>query len=222
MSQAGHENLFIIDRMCDLAAIEIDGIIASIIEEGVAEVMDHASALGLDDFDSEIKVVSMDNDVYITTHSGILNFSTPQKEMLPSLLKSAEISPTTGNKNKKIPIQKKRKRKVRSLMDALKNRAEEKGLNYSGPHTSPESNASSSIANAVNNFKNQTVEEKEGPVEFRTASSKQDPNRSWVIPPKEADMTLIIESVNRRISMEIDQAISDTINRYEEEAWHSF
>jgi hypothetical protein len=54
-------------------------------------------------------------------------------------------------------------------------------------------------------------------VNFKTASSKQDPSKSWVIPKMEADMTPIISEINAMMAADIEKAIDSAIAEHESE-----
>ena len=53
--------------------------------------------------------------------------------------------------------------------------------------------------------------------EFRTASEKQDPDTTWVIPAKEMDMTGYLMDMNKRIQENIYQSVAFIVESYEKE-----
>jgi hypothetical protein len=54
-------------------------------------------------------------------------------------------------------------------------------------------------------------------VDFRTASEKQDPDTTWVIPAKEMDMTGYLMDMNKRIQDNIYQSVMFIVESYEKE-----
>ena len=55
---------------------------------------------------------------------------------------------------------------------------------------------------------------KTGDVTFKTASSKQDPATSWVLPPKEQDMTGVLMDINANLRSTIEEIVRQAIMKY--------
>ena len=55
-----------------------------------------------------------------------------------------------------------------------------------------------------------------GSVQFRTATSKQDPNQQWVRPAKTKDFTNEVTTLNKELQDTMDAKIRDIVRSYEE------
>jgi hypothetical protein len=51
---------------------------------------------------------------------------------------------------------------------------------------------------------------------FKTATSKQDPSKSWVQPAKEKDFTDDVNAINHNLQQSMDDSIHDIIRNYME------
>lgn len=222
LSQSGMNSQDVF-RICDDVTKEINEYIANLISNAITEAIDHALNIGADDFIDDIQVLEDSNGIYqISSRTGNLDYSQDPKEMLPHLLKNADIN-QHGDRYKIIPIQQKSNQVEHSMFsmmqkrqdlqddarDALRDRAMSK---RAGLVETINSNLAKQafIAKTEREARN----EKSGDVEFRTASSRQDASKSWVIPAKEADMTDFIKELNMTILQQSNDGIDSIINEY--------
>lgn len=209
--------------ICDHFTQVLNESVFDVVSGAVDEALDHAINIGADEFVNDIQVLPDANGYYsISSHSGTLDYSTKSVQMLPHLLKNAKIS-SDGSRHKVIPVRGKTESSMFSMLQskqdtidnartAMRNRAKERRAEITSSlqeYASQRSRAMSSIS--------EPVEPNSGQVNFRTASDKQDPNTSWVIPGKDADMTSYIYELNSRILTMSEQAVSDVASSFYQE-----
>ena len=219
-----------IDQILDQASKDVNEIILDVVENAVAEAVDYAQELGAEDFINEIDVQESGGYFRIGTISGTTNFSTPAREMLPDLIKNAPENPNTGNKNQAIPIgagSNKMYGDIFSVMRERQSRITEARASLVESKENHRSNRAAQMASqfrsvlqrnlAAKRTERQVPKNSSVNIEFKTASSTQDPSKSWVYPAKEMDMTGYLMDLNSNIYNTIDSTLSQLIDSYIEE-----
>jgi hypothetical protein len=221
-----------IDEICDLCHNDINEIMLDIISNAVAEATDYAIELGAEEFIEDLDVVEIGGGYMIGTRSGKTDYSVPERKMLPDLVKNGEVS-EDGDRYKVIPVGKDSgthqprdifsvlQQRDRVLQDARKtlnqqsldNRSE-RAQRIAGQWRCIIAEKMKQVADA----KPKTIESPINKrVDFRTASEKQDPDTTWVIPAKEMDMTGYLMDMNKRIQDNIYQSVMFIVESYEKE-----
>lgn len=229
-----------IDELCDLASSEIEEGILNAVYTAYQEALQAGVDVSAEEFVKEAKPVYTGNSFRIETDSGRTDFSEPPFPMLPKLLQSPKVA-KDGSLYKKIPVGKKGNRKKNieiSVMDVLANiNAQRHDLKIKnrdnkgkrgGPKTINDpitaAQALSSIIEVArkNQSGNKEIErsitageDQPGPVEIRTASSKQDSSEKWVKPARQLDMTGELMNINSKLENSIAEVVRSTIQRYE-------
>lgn len=218
-----------IDDICDLAAYDVNEIILDAVAGAVAQAVTFAENLKIEDFIREMMVADTGISYYITSRSGRTDYSIPEQEMLPHLLKNAKIS-SDGTRYKVIPVQDKAPSNIGTSSDAamynrqilVENaRNSAKNLRNDGKSVRANSMAENLRSALAQNMNQQRASNKEarvvGPVKFRTATSKQDPHTQWVLPAKEKDMTQFLGELNYNLQNTIDTSVIAIIDSYKRE-----
>ena len=212
-----------IQNICDAVAGDINEILLDIVSNAVSEAIDYALEIGANDFIDDVQVLPGADGLYrISTHSGMLDYSKESEQMLPKLLQNAETS-KDGHRYKVIPIPKKEIKVEHSMFSVLQARQDamdearatlrQQAANRKlGITEALRTNLSQQIAAA--HTSRGASKGSAGGVEFKTASDKQDPSKSWVIPEKDADMTDYVNSLNRRMADTARSAIEELIGSY--------
>lgn len=210
-----------IQNIYDAANGDINEVLLDIVSNAANQAIDYALEIGANEFMDDIQVLPDASGYYsISTHSGITDYSRSAQEMLPHLLKNAKTS-NDGHRYKVIPIRKKDSQVQQSMFSALQ--ARQDNIDEARMAIRAQSRKSG-IADLLNtNLSKQASIAKAakrvdsgrtGEVEFRTASDRQDPHNSWVIPGKKIDMTEYIQELNRRIADAANSAVNDIIDSY--------
>jgi hypothetical protein len=212
-----------IQYTCDSAIGEIHSAVSNIIDGAINSAVNHAIEIGADGFIDEIQILENSDGIYqISTHSGILDYSIEEKQMLPALLSNAKTS-KDGSKYKVIPIRDKGTPTPRSSFSvsqlqqdgidesraALRDVAASKRLGITDTLKANLSKQAADMRAAHTNHSDRT-----GTLNFRTATDKQDPSTAWVIPRKEIDMTDFISDLNRQIDSDSRESTTQILNNY--------
>jgi hypothetical protein len=160
--------------------------------------IDLAVQLGVEkrspEFINELRLDALNFEV--DTDSGRLDFSEPPKPMLPHLLKNAKPMKDGSGVYKVIPVGKPgdRPRVSTSIIDAQKkimtDRAEQAKI------------------------RQRAIAPTGSKLEWKTATSKQDPQVQWVQPAKDKDFTSDVKAINIELTETLDKGIRDIINGY--------
>lgn len=215
-----------IDSIVDMAAEEINNTILDVVSNASATAISHAEMIGAQDFIFDVDIVQEGSMYFIRTKSGKTDFSIPRTENLPNLLKNGK--PTKdGGKYKIIPMREKKPKIGLSSFDTMAEQQRQIDA-ARGAIIENNRNNRSARANAMadqfrqglakNIAARQKVHAEEtGPVQFRTASSKQDPTTQWVIPEIDRDMTQYLVDLNDRIKEVVTESVLTIIKFYETE-----
>lgn len=210
---------------------EISGIVSGSLEIAMEEAVRAGEEMGADDFVQELRGLSVGSNVMVTTDSGQTDFTEPPVPMLPHLLKNAKVA-SDGSRYKVIPIKQKSPKQnstggtveaLRALDQArIEGAAGKQARKHGGragtrdilDQAAKLSGMFNSRSKApTNKAKNPTT----GPaIDFKTASSKQDPNTQWVRPEKRKDMTAALQDINERLSSRVSVAVASVVNKYRE------
>jgi hypothetical protein len=204
------------DEIVKSAEEEIYSEVMDEVREAVDKVVSDADELDADQFLAQIRLSSNSGYIQITTDSGTLDFSLPERQMLNDLLKNAKTSASTGVRYKRINIggikKPRPKTPVRDIASGLSNLSQRSltGVGDMATQMVVAFNAGASGSIMRRREEPQSVR----PNEFYTATSDQDPSRSWVIPPRDMDLTGAVNEVNAQLRFKIDAIIDRVISKY--------
>lgn len=215
-----------IDQIIDQASSDVNLLILDVVENAVADAVDYAQQLGAEDFIDQIDIQESGGYYRVWTINGVTDFSTPEREMLPDLLKNAPENPNTGNKNKVIPVGSKKITQFGDIFSVMQDRQRQLDEARASLLQSNKDNRSVRANQVATQFRSilhrnlkakkaeRQINEQSGERKFRTASSKQDPSESWVYPAKDMNMLPYLMDLNARIVNTLDYAITELINSY--------
>ena len=208
-------------RIDDLR-MSIDNAIAGIVEQSLSYAIDFAEELKAYDFATLVDVRELYEGMYeITTINGQTDFSVPEIKMLPHLLRNGKTS-KEGNVYKVVPIEDESPAKPRhmSVFDVLRDRQTALTKKRDMLNADSHSRLSSHMSNLSAGIRTPRSEpqhspkQRSGQVHFVTASSKQDPNNSWVIPEQDKDMTDFLINTNIELSSNIEHIVTEELNNF--------
>ena len=223
LRQNGDMDFSTIDSICDEATEAINNTVVSIVSEAVSEAIDYALSIGAKEFIDDIQVLPNSSGIYqISTHSGILDYSKDSVQNLPNLLQNAKVS-ESGHRYKVIPIQQKDSKVERSMFSMLQaqqdnideaRNAIRKQAGHRKANLTEQLNDSLSrqITGAKATANIPTT--RSGPIEFRTATDRQDSSSAWVIPRKEMNMEMYIQDLNRKLLTHTEHVIIRITDEY--------
>lgn len=211
-----------VDKICDQAASEIGNRITDHISEAMDTAASHGLKMGADDFVNQLTISRVGHSFRVDTLSRKTDFSEPPFPMLPKLLKNAKTA-KDGSQYKVIPVGGGTMSKPRldyfsiakEINDSRRAAKEARESDRESPTRQPERFISSVDLMSVQ--KQTKIKDVIKTPEFRTASSKQNPDKQWVRPAKEMDMTRILMGINADLEYSIDESIRDVIERYRKE-----
>ncbi len=218
------------DEIADAAAAELDYTIVNILNAATVEAAAYGIEMKADDFVSQMKINRSGETYNITTNTGKTDFSNPPFPLLPYLLKNAKTS-KDGHRYKTIPIRKDTAspsaRPMGSIeaaiqIDAKAQAAKEaRYADRRSQHSSPSPTQAADIfagTFSINWPSSKEVRDNRpkpsGNPEFRTASDKQNPSTSWVLPAQDRDMTRILADINSKLQSDIASATDVIVKKY--------
>jgi hypothetical protein len=199
-----------IEEVVDTASEEIRSNLNEIVTQAVREAKMAGDQMDADEFLSQITLDVDSGYLQIGTQSGKTDFSEAPYPMLPWLLKNAKVA-KDGSLYKVIPVGAssgdQRTSTVKDIEASIQRMV---GSNKMSDMAS-EMAANFGMGGTIVKTKERTAK----PVEaFRVASSKQDPNASWVKPAKDKDMTSTLMDINSRLRSDIDNMVDRVIDKY--------
>lgn len=221
----------VIDDICDEVSRDISVATSDILADAMNEAINVGGDVGSVDLIEELRAVRTGPSFEIITDSGRTDFSEPPFPMLPKLLKNAKIA-KDGSQYKVIPI----KQKTTNNKIAVTTEAALENINNARRIAKEQRDADKETARgsmspdamkgmdvfaamqAINRSRQKQAQigQQNGPViEFRTASSKQDAARQWVMPGKIKDASGPLREINMNLHDNIDRAIEDIVGQYE-------
>lgn len=215
----------IIDSICDDVSSEISNLTADLLAQAMSDAVSFGSTA---DFVEEIRSTRSGTGFDITTQSGRTDFSEAPFPMLPKLLQNAKVA-KDGSLYKVIPVKQRGSAPSRtavateaalSNIENARQQAKVDKSNQNRGSSSPDAmrgmdTLSAMQAISTSRQKTEKYPKSDGPVDFRTASSKQDSSTQWVNPGKQADMGSILRNINANLHDSIDRAILEVIQKYE-------
>jgi ElaB/YqjD/DUF883 family membrane-anchored ribosome-binding protein len=192
--------------------------LTSILSSGISSAAQKAEEIKARGFLGEISIKPSHLGFEITTDSGNMDFSTPEFPMLDRLLARGRTA-KDGSTYRVVPIGKNSEQKqvvskdIQSGMSSVASQKPSKSL------TEMVGNMATAFGMGAQKVVQSKSENSQKPAEvvFRTASSKQDRTRSWVIPKREADLAPAISEINAMMASEIASAIDQAIQEHREE-----
>lgn len=217
----------VINEICNDAARDINNAATDLLADAMIEAVNAGANVSSSDFVSEVMSFRSGSFFEIGTSSGRSDFSEPPFPMLPKLLQSAKTS-LSGDLYKVIPIAKRSKTSSSvTTEEAIKNinnarnlakeqrdaETERTGTAIPDPFYGLTSLSEIQSSNRPAPDKQYSIV-KEGPISFRTASSKQNAATQWVKPGRSADLTSSLSDINSNLQDNIDKTILNIVNRY--------
>lgn len=213
-----------VEVITDNAHKDINMAIANAVSEAMGEAARISSELGVGELSGQLRAVRMGSTYQIVTDSGQTDFSTPAYPMLPKLLKNAKRA-KDGSLYKVIPL--KEKAKLTNIFDVQRNIDENRKAMVEAVQSEVQQGvsvvkhagafsglaAAQAYINRRNEIKSKQADQ--GEVKFRTASSKQDPTKLWVQPPKDKNLSTILVDLNRKLEDDIQSAVTEIVATYE-------
>ncbi len=213
------------DRICDQAASEINEAILGIVQNAVQEAAQIGVGLGAHEFVADLGVREVGDSFYLMTHSGRTDYSEPPFPMLPHLLKHGKTA-DDGSRYRVIPVEgksNKPRNTVTDLFSVMKSMSDK--AQQARDAMNDRSGAELDSAPAPRVFASDLTTGYKPPSQyrdkvlgskpnFRTASSKQNPQTQWVKPGKELNMTGTIMDINSKMQAQIVEAVSMIIRRH--------
>jgi hypothetical protein len=218
----------IIDSICDDVAAEISDITTDLLASAMSEAVEAGQST---EFVEDIKSIRSGSTFNIVTQSGKTDYSEAPFPMLPKMLQNAKIA-KDGSLYKVIPLKQKTDAPGRTQIFSEQALRDIENARKMAKSNRTNDNRGSSSPNAMKGMdtmsamqvisKSRQKTEKTSSanvqqVNFRTVSSKQDPNTQWMHPGKKEDMGPTLRNINANLHDAIDSAIMEVIRKFEGE-----
>jgi hypothetical protein len=188
----------------DLIVRKAEREIADALAQHMSGAMDSAIQTGVQkdsaDFINELR--PRPGAFILETESGNTDFSTPPFPMLDHLLAHGAKPMKDGSG-------------VYKVVPVGANTQKPKALIHTNIFDAQKAISADRYQQALNNYKS-VIPKGSKATEFRTATSKQSRNTSWVLPAKEKDFTEDLKNINDSLSGSHDDIVMDVIRKYEE------
>ena len=222
----------IVEEICRDVSREISLITSDLLADAMNEAVNAGGDAASADFIDELRSVRSGSSVDIITESGKTDFSEPPFPMLPRLLKNAKVA-KDGSLYKVIPIRQSGSesskknmavttesayRNIEDTRRRVKTERESETSRGVSPDVMKGMDTFSAMQAISNSRQKQASTRKtntEPVINFRTASSKQDPSSKWVHPGRPVNMSGALHDINNRLHDAIDRAIQDVIRTHE-------
>ena len=218
--------------ICDAVSDDINELMLDIAANAMTEATEYAGQIGAEEFIDDMDVVPYGGIFMITTRSRKTNYSESERKMLPSLLSNAKRA-TDGSMYKVIPItDKKRSNIPNNMFELLRDQrrqqvatrntmVQELKIGRSKGVGSMQERLRAMITNSRNSRKMFYTMSRPsvvtGDTVFRTASSKQYADTSWVRPARKLDMTGYLMDLNNKIDRVLFDSVRFLVRSYQEE-----
>lgn len=223
LTEAGYSSREAQDVLDD-AMDDIDSEALEIITSASNDAIDYAIDHDAEAFIDDMQILPGADGIFrITTHSGITDYSRPQQEILPALLAGGKTG-KDGHKYHVIPMQESNGSKTEnSMFSQMQSRKDSIDSSREALRRKGNGKTRLLLETVQAGLAAQTQAAKQvhkdmmntgGPVNFRTASDKQDSKSSWVRPEIEADMTDFIQELNTRILESMESSINAIMDSY--------
>ena len=213
------------EDICREASIDLNRGMIDIAASYMQEAEQYGQQMGADEFVDDLYVMTNGDTLTIATKSGKVNYSRPEEQVLPKLLRGGKRA-KDGSTYRRIPMQDKSS-KSRDMFQAMQVRQEDverikKKVNESIGVSTTSAPVGQTIRQFMSEYqavKGQNASKVEAnkvssPDFFKTASSKQDPAESWVRPAKELNMANFLAELNYRLDVEIHSYIDNMIKEF--------
>jgi hypothetical protein len=231
-----------VDHIVGLAREDIDTAVQDLVSNAVQSAAQAGMHMGAEEFVEQLEIRPAGGKFEITTSSGKTDFSLPPLPMLPHLLKNAKTAKdgsrykiipvggkSSGHENRRgaanysslVDIEIEMSQQGQVERDQRKRQLDEaRELTFTGQST----NMFSGLQKAQQFLKSKRLERKmedsdtaqdSEPVQFRVASSKQNPAQDWVLPAVDRDMSKMLSDINQQLERDIHSVILDVVRRYE-------
>ena len=186
-------DIITVEHVVSKASHEISTLVKIHGESAIEEAVQIGAEKESADFINELRLDAINFEVRTT--SGQLDFSEPPKPMLPYLLKNAKQIKDGSGVYKVIPVGKPGDK------PSFAGNIGDEQRRISAERVANAKSRARTIAPAGSQI-------------FKTATSKQDPSKSWVLPAKEKDFTSDMATINQNLQSSLDDAIQEIINNY--------
>lgn len=195
--------------------------IESILENNIYSASQRAEELRAKGFLKEIAVRPTHAGFEITTDSGNHDFGRQPFPMLDRLLARGKVA-KDGSTYKVIPLGSNKNTTTEVVKDIAAGVSSIKG-SKDKPRSLTEmvSNIAQSFGVGARQIAKIPEPKAQDQVQFRTASSKQDRSRQWVLPGIEADMAPVLNEINASMAADIQNAIDSAIREHQMEIEHA-
>lgn len=212
------------EMVCDAAAGDIRNAVLDLVSDALSEAVQEGGSKSTL-FIEEVMAVRDGAIFNITTKSGRTDFTEAPFPMLPRLLQNAKVS-YDGGLYKRIPMKNKiseySKAKtiekalasINKQREVLKAQKDARVAAQRGGSADPIEDVHSMTTEIVAAEEKRMTQIETNATQFRTASSKQDPNSKWVRSGKKADMTSSLNKINSGLHDSIDATIKNIIDAY--------
>ena len=230
-----------IEDLIEGAYKEVQESILLQVSASITELSEYALNLGAEEFLVDMSVEETASGWQIGTMSGVLDYSTQPIQMLPRLLSNAKTS-KSGELYKVVPINKDKRQDEKTsttdIFTAMKRRQDKIDTARAELHrrVSVRNERSRVLADQFTDILAQqmassqrniseALDQKqmrensssgETKVEFRTATSKQNPETDWVIPGKDLDMSDKVRQVNDDLSFSQRETVINAMQQLRE------
>lgn len=203
------------DSIIESIVSSVQDVVVNSLESGLSSAQQSAEQMRAKGFLSEIQIRPTHAGLEITTSSGNHDFSKPDFPMLDRLLAKGRVS-KDGSIYKTIPIGGSKSTKTETVRD-LGTVSASISADKQRPRSLTE--MVTNIANSFGMGSRSVIKQDSGSqisqVQFRTASSKQDRNKDWVIPGFQADMGPVLNEINAIMAMDLEKALESAIRDHE-------
>jgi len=207
----------VIDRIIESINRSVQSAMAAALESNISYAAQKAEEMRASGFLSDIVVRPSHRGFEIDTYSGNHDFSRQEFPMLSRLLAGGKTA-KDGSTYRVIPMgagkasPNKTIKNIQSSIDGIRGVDEFRSLTEAVTNMAMSFNSGSRQLAS-----NSASGASRSQINFKTASSKQDPARQWVIPKMEADMTPVINEINAMMAADIERAIDSAIAEHEAE-----
>jgi hypothetical protein len=197
---------------------EAESAINSAIDELVLQSLEEAIAYAEDsnvpEFAEDVMIVDRFGIKQLESRSGDFFYSKSEIKNLNNLIKNGKVS-KDGSKYKVIPVGKKT---IRSSFDDMKARqniqSETRAAMLSDSMNKRIGSISESMSNSIRDKIRSLKASASKEADFKTASSKQDENSSWVIPARDADLNQYVNNLNQELEVAIESVIMSVVDSF--------
>ena len=207
-----------VSEIVDQASVEIHSSLIDMAYDALSSLEQLGIASKAPKFAADIELQISPSDIHLDTKSGRHDYSEPSRQMLPNLLKNAKVA-KDGSLYKRIPMKTKSVNPA-GLIDAQRalhdiNNAKREAMKDQAARSASLPMANVSAGPEMKRFFDDRRSAQVTKTQFKTASSKQSPDVSWVHPGRELDFSRDIHNANSDIDAKASLIIADIIAKHE-------